>query len=146
MFLAISEAVAKGKLTESTVREAVKPLFYTRMRLGLFDPPELNPFAQLNASIIVQNEGHRQLSLDTAMRTFVLLKNTDNFLPLKHGFQYGKVAVGLHGNAMLSAITFKQSGSYVNRLVWFFSCKRFFACVLFYSINVRQFTFDLMDT
>lgn len=144
MFLAISDAVAKGKLTESTVREAVKPLFYTRMRLGLFDPPELNPFAQLNASIIVQNEEHRQLSLVTAMRTFVLLKNTNNFLPLKKGFQFGKVAVGLHGNAIFSAFTFKQSDSYVNHLA-----RRFFVqtlpCVCFVLFNVRQFPFDLME-
>ena len=93
MFLEISEAVTKGKLKESFVREAVKPLFYTRMRLGLFDPPEMNPYAQLNASLIVQQETHRKLTLEAAMRSFVLLKNMKNFLPLKSGYQFDKLAV-----------------------------------------------------
>ncbi|KAK0057266.1 beta-D-xylosidase 2 isoform X2, partial [Biomphalaria pfeifferi] len=37
------DAVNQGKLTEEIVRESVKPLFYTRMRLGGFDPTTLLP-------------------------------------------------------------------------------------------------------
>ena len=47
-FSGITAAVKYGLLNESTVREAIKPLFYTRMRLGLFDPAPDNPFAQLD--------------------------------------------------------------------------------------------------
>ena len=92
-FLAITSAVKQGLLNESTVRDAVKPLFYTRMRLGLFDPPAMNPYATLEPTAYIQSEAHRQLSLETAMRSFVLLKNDRSFLPLKHGRKFGTVAV-----------------------------------------------------
>ena len=91
--LAISDAVKQGKLNESVVREAVAPLFYTRMRLGLFDPPNMNPYAKLDPATIVQNAWHRELSILTAMRSFVLLKNSQNFLPLKTGHKFGTLAV-----------------------------------------------------
>jgi beta-glucosidase len=93
VYLAITDAVAQGKLSETVVRQAVKPLFYTRMRLGLFDPPEMVPYAQLNASVVVQSESHRQLTLETAMRSFVLLKNSNNFLPLATGYKVKQLAV-----------------------------------------------------
>lgn len=76
-----------------TVREAVKPLFYTRMRLGLFDPEAMNPYADLDPAKVVQSEEHRQLSLDTAQRTFVLLKNDGEFLPFKPSRKFTKIAV-----------------------------------------------------
>ena len=92
-FLAITSAVKQGLLNESTVRDAVKPLFYTRMRLGLFDPPAMNPYAELEPTAYIQSEAHRRLSLETAMRSFVLLKNEQSFLPLKRGRKFGTVAV-----------------------------------------------------
>lgn len=93
MYPSIPRAIALGKLTEETVRDAVKPLFYVRMRLGLYDPPDMNPYSQLSDSALVQCDDHRQLSLEAAMRSFVLLKNSGQFLPLKRGFQFEKVAV-----------------------------------------------------
>ena len=82
-FTAITDAVKQGKLNESVVREAVKPLFYTRMRLGLFDPPQMNPFSQLNVSKYVQCKEHRELAITSALKTFVLIKNQDNLLPVQ---------------------------------------------------------------
>ena len=92
MFLHISEAVKLGKLTEETVRESVKPLFYTRMRLGLFDPPEINPYAALDPAVEVESEKHRKLSLISALKSFVLLKN-DGLLPLTPGRKFSRIAV-----------------------------------------------------
>jgi hypothetical protein len=39
------DAIKAQKLTNQTVLESVKPLFNTRMRLGEFDPPEMNPYS-----------------------------------------------------------------------------------------------------
>ena len=39
-------SLSKKLVNESTLRELVKPLFYTRMRLGEFDPPEMNPYTR----------------------------------------------------------------------------------------------------
>ncbi|XP_052242270.1 uncharacterized protein LOC127852358 isoform X2 [Dreissena polymorpha] len=81
----IVDAVNQGKLSEILVRERVKPLFYTRMRLGEFDPPEMNPYLQYNMSL-VQSPAHRALAVKAAMQTFVLLKNADGLLPIKKHF------------------------------------------------------------
>ena len=82
IFLSIGKAIRMGKLTEELVRERVKPLFYARMRLGEFDPPGMNPYNKFNLSVI-QSPSHRLLSLKAAMQSFVLLKNSGEFLPLK---------------------------------------------------------------
>ncbi|KAK6171512.1 hypothetical protein SNE40_019687 [Patella caerulea] len=92
VYQSIGQAVSEGKLQESKVREMMKPMWYTRMKLGEFDPPEMNPYKQLNLSV-VQSQEHRQLAIKTAMKTFVLLKNENNFLPLKFGTQFQKIAI-----------------------------------------------------
>ncbi|XP_077988499.1 uncharacterized protein LOC144442999 [Glandiceps talaboti] len=81
-FLKISRGVKEGKISNETLMERVKPLFYTRMRLGEFDPPEMNPYKMLNLSVVLCGD-HRELAIKTALKTFVLLKNMDHVLPLK---------------------------------------------------------------
>lgn len=78
-------AVADGKLSKELVIERVKPLFYTRMKLGEFDPPGMNPYNSLDLSVI-QSIPHRELSTLAAMQSFVLLKN-DGVLPIKQVFR-----------------------------------------------------------
>ena len=63
------------------------------MRLGEFDPPKDNPFAQLSMRL-VESDQHKQLAVTAAMKSFVLLKNADGLLPLKNGqFAWNRVAV-----------------------------------------------------
>jgi len=89
----ISSAVEMGMLTEEEIRVAVKPMFYTRMVLGKFDPPSMNPYATLDPNDFVQSPEHQALSLSAAMRSFVLLKNTDNLLPLPASTKFNKLAI-----------------------------------------------------
>ncbi|XP_067675251.1 uncharacterized protein [Haliotis asinina] len=91
VFMSLVDAVKQGKLTEDKVRTSVKALFNVRMRLGEFDPPEMNQYTKLNMSI-VQGEAHRNLSVEAALKTFVLLKNENNVLPIKPS-DYRDVAV-----------------------------------------------------
>ncbi|XP_062996259.1 uncharacterized protein LOC134408101 [Elgaria multicarinata webbii] len=81
-FTYVGKAVAMGKISLETVRARVRPLFRTRMRLGEFDPPAMNPYNALGLSD-VQTVAHRQLALHAAIQSFVLLKNQDGTLPLK---------------------------------------------------------------
>ncbi|OWF39181.1 probable beta-D-xylosidase 5 [Mizuhopecten yessoensis] len=90
VYFSMIDAIRSGKLTEKVVRARVKPLFYTRMRLGEFDPPDLNPYNFLGLSNI-QSANHRMKSLEAAMKSFVLLKNVNNLLPFHKSFQ--KIAV-----------------------------------------------------
>ena len=81
-----------GFLTVDDVVENVKPLFYTRMRMGEFDPPEMNPYNKITMSVVMSPE-HRKLAIKSAQKSFVLLKNKDKILPLK--YLYDKVAVSM---------------------------------------------------
>lgn len=92
--LLLVPAIEQGKLTEDFVRESVKPLFYTRFRIGEFDPPSMNPYATLDKDQIVLSSEHRELALRAAINTFVLLKNENNTLPLQKNFK--KIAVGIN--------------------------------------------------
>nr|XP_008119646.1 PREDICTED: probable beta-D-xylosidase 2 [Anolis carolinensis] len=82
VFTHISEAVAKGNISLETVKARVRPLFRTRMRLGEFDPPAMNPYNALGLGDVA-TEAHHQLALCAAVQSFVLLKNDQGTLPLK---------------------------------------------------------------
>lgn len=84
-YFELDDALRKGLVTEKTIRESVKPLFYTRMKLGEFDPPHMNPYSHLNMSV-VQSPAHQKLAVKAALHTFVLLKNDHNILPLNKEF------------------------------------------------------------
>ena len=53
--------------------------------LGLFDPPSLNPYTEIKASSVVQSPYHRQLAVEVATKSFVMLKNIGHRLPLLEG-------------------------------------------------------------
>jgi beta-glucosidase len=77
----LKTAVDKGLLTEEDIDRSVKRLFTARFRLGMFDPPDQVPYTQIPYSVVDSSE-HRQLALEVARQSLVLLKNQDNLLPL----------------------------------------------------------------
>ena len=74
------DAVKEGLLTEKDIDVSLRRLFRARMLLGMFDPPEMVPYAQIPISEN-DTDAHRQLALTTARESLVLLKN-DGVLPL----------------------------------------------------------------
>ena len=76
-------AVHQGLLSEVDLDRALRRLFIARFKLGLFDPPSSVPYSKLTAADN-DTEAHRQLALRMARESLVLLKNKNNFLPLKH--------------------------------------------------------------
>ena len=74
------DAVKQGLLTEADLDVSLRRLFTARMRLGMFDPPEMVPYAKTPDSEIDSAE-HRQLALKVARESMTLLKN-DGTLPL----------------------------------------------------------------
>jgi beta-glucosidase len=85
----LGTAVKKGLVSEATIDQAVRRLFTARFRLGMFDPPERVPYAQIPMEIN-DSPGHQALALQAARESIVLLKN-DGLLPLKEGL--GSIAV-----------------------------------------------------
>lgn len=81
------------------IRDRVRPLFLTRLRLGEFDPPAMNPYNALGAEVI-QSEAHRSLALKAALQSFVLLKNRNEMLPFKaEDLLHKTIAVSVHRGA-----------------------------------------------
>jgi beta-glucosidase len=75
------DAVKQGFLKESDIDVAVTRLFTARMKLGMFDPPEMVPYTKIDESEL-NNAAHRALARKLANESMVLLKN-DGVLPLK---------------------------------------------------------------
>jgi beta-glucosidase len=74
-------AVEEGLISEETINLALRRLFTARFRLGMFDPPEIVPYANIPYSVNDSPE-HNELATEVALEGIVLLKNQDSFLPL----------------------------------------------------------------
>ncbi|MBO5778767.1 MAG: glycoside hydrolase family 3 C-terminal domain-containing protein [Clostridia bacterium] len=77
-YAALEEALEKGLLSEEDLTVAVERLFYSRIRLGMFDSD--CPFDNISYDC-VESPAHRALNLKMAEESIVLLKN-DGILPL----------------------------------------------------------------
>jgi beta-glucosidase len=77
------DAYQQGILKESEIDTALVRLYTARMKLGMFDPPELDPYSKLD-EILLDSAQHRALARAIANQSMVLLKN-DGILPLKTG-------------------------------------------------------------
>ena len=75
------EAVQQGYLSESAVDTALVRLFTARIKLGMFDPPEMVPYTKINPDELNSAE-HRAFARKLANESMVLLKN-DGTLPLQ---------------------------------------------------------------
>jgi beta-glucosidase len=75
------DAVKQGYLKESEIDTALVRLFTARMKLGMFDPPEMVPYTKIDEKQLDSAE-HRAMALKIANEAMVLLKN-DGVLPIK---------------------------------------------------------------
>jgi beta-glucosidase len=87
---ALPVAVKKGLITEAELDVSLTRLVTTRMRLGMFDPPEKVRWAQIPYSVN-QAPAHDVLARRAAQESMVLLKNNNGLLPLSK--QLKRVAV-----------------------------------------------------
>ena len=78
----IPEAVQRGLISEKEVDKHVLRLLEGRFDLGEMDDPALVPWSKIPYSVM-DSKAHRQLSLDMARQSIVLLQNKQNMLPLK---------------------------------------------------------------
>jgi beta-glucosidase len=76
----LTRAVKDGLVSETEIDTAASRLFKARFQLGMFDPPDKNPYAKISIS---ENDSpeHEALALKVARESIVLLKN-DGALPL----------------------------------------------------------------
>ncbi len=77
---ALKNAVAQGLIGIKEIDLSVYRLMLARMKLGMFDPIEIVPYAQIPFELI-NNKSHDDLALKMAHKSMTLLKN-DGILPL----------------------------------------------------------------
>ncbi len=80
-YRSLTEAVQEGIIPESAIDKSLIRLFVARIRLGMFDPPDRVPFSKLTMAD-VDTPAHRELALEAARKSIVLLKNENHVLPL----------------------------------------------------------------
>ncbi|MCI7016997.1 MAG: PA14 domain-containing protein, partial [Prevotella sp.] len=89
-YRSVPEAVKRGFITEAEVDKHVIRLLEGRFDLGEMDDPSLVEWSKIPYSAMDSKE-HRQISLDMARQSIVLLQNKGNVLPLQKGKE--KIAV-----------------------------------------------------
>ncbi|MGA2262222.1 MAG: glycoside hydrolase family 3 N-terminal domain-containing protein, partial [Acidobacteriota bacterium] len=82
VFRDLKQAVEKGLVSEGEINTAVKRLFTARFKLGMFDPPEIVPYARIPYQV-VDSATNSRLAVRTAQESMVLLKNDRSTLPLR---------------------------------------------------------------
>jgi beta-glucosidase len=69
-------------IIEADINVAIKRIFTARFKLGMFDPDEIVPYAQI-PFFVNGSDYNNSLSREAAQKSIVLLKNENNILPLK---------------------------------------------------------------
>ena len=108
----LPEAVKRGDIKEVDLDKSLRRLLIARFELGDFDSDDLNPWTKIPENIVAC-DAHKQLALDMARKSMVLLQNKQNVLPLAKG---GKIVV-LGANAIDSVMQWGNYSGFATRTV-----------------------------
>ena len=89
-FFGLTGAVKQGLITGEQIGTSVRRLMLARMKLGMFDPPEMVPWSDLTTDTVAC-ETHHLVALEMARKSVVLLRNENARLPLDRNTR--KIAV-----------------------------------------------------
>ena len=90
VFMSLAEGLKKGLIKESDLDQHLRKTLMGRFELGMFDPAEMLPWANIPASNI-SSEEHDLLATQAARESMVLLENKGGVLPLSKTLR--KIAV-----------------------------------------------------
>ncbi len=94
----LRKAYDLGMVSGQDIDQAAGRILTARMRLGLFDSGENNPYTKISPDVI-GCEKHQDLALQMARESIVLLKNDKNLLPLKSGRVKSIAVVGINARS-----------------------------------------------
>ncbi len=80
----LKDLVANGKVSQERIDDAVRRILRIKFQMGLFDNP--NPDPALTAAI--GSPQHREVARQCVRESLVLLKNSNNVLPLKKNVKH----------------------------------------------------------
>ena len=95
----LPEAVRRGDISESALDTSLRRLLVARFELGDFDNDSLVAWTKIPESVVASKE-HKQLALDMARKSIVLLKN-DDILPLRKGHDIVVVGANATDSVMM---------------------------------------------
>ncbi len=75
LYRALPKAVEEGWLSEEEIDTSLRRLLIARFKLGDFDPDDMVPWTKIPESVVASKE-HKQLALQMARESIVLLKNS----------------------------------------------------------------------
>lgn len=78
----LEKSIEEGKVSEVDINKACRRILEAKYKLGLFDDPYKYCNTERSATEIYTAE-HRSVAREIAAKTFVLLKNQNNLLPLQ---------------------------------------------------------------
>lgn len=90
---AAKEAYEQGLITEQEIDGALRNMFRTKLRLGIYDEPGSNPFDAVTEADLNCRQ-HQEICRQVARESVVLLKNENGMLPLS---VTNKMEIGLVG-------------------------------------------------
>ena len=89
---AAKEAWELGLLSEAEIDRAIRNMFRTKLRLGIYDEPVRNPYDRVTEEDLL-SEKSREICLQMSREAVVLLKNEDHALPLDASMPAKELAV-----------------------------------------------------
>ena len=95
----LPEAVRRGDISESDIDKSLRRLLVARFELGDFDNDSLVAWTKIPEDVVACKE-HKQLALDMARKSIVLLKN-DDILPLRKGHDIVVVGANATDSVMM---------------------------------------------
>jgi beta-glucosidase len=98
---ALTSALTDGLITTKDIDKAVSDILSVRFRLGDFDPPGMNPYAKITPAVI-DDAAHQATSRKAADEAMVLLKNSNNTLPLNPATTKKIAVIGPLANTLYS--------------------------------------------
>jgi beta-glucosidase len=100
---AARNALKRGLLTEKEIDEALKGNFRVMIRLGLLDPPALVPYSTIGTEPEDPwlRKDHQALAKLATQKSIVLLKNSNNALPLDKARLKSIAVLGPRANEVL---------------------------------------------
>jgi len=96
----LPEAVSKGLITEDEINKHLLRVLISRFELGEMDEDALVPWTKIPMSI-VNNDEHRKLALDMALKSMTLLQNNNNLLPLNNSKKIAVIGPNANDKPML---------------------------------------------
>lgn len=96
-------------IDKSLIDSSVVKLLHEKFEMGLFENPYVDPAA---AEEIVNNEGFREKANLALRKSIVLLRNEENFLPLKQGTRVYFELIGRSNNEGKPEIYLPEKHSY----------------------------------